>query len=81
MFDRRERMLRERAGAVAFVSHRGQFGEYPTAGAQQAAANVLMLAGREVLAVPGLAAAPATILHDGASASGGHAAYVLTANA
>lgn len=68
------------------VSHRGNFGTWPTAGALQFAANALMLAHGEYYAP--LAAgkpqpmrtAPRAILHDAASSSGVHAAYVLTAN-
>lgn len=65
------------------VSHRGNFGDFPAAGALQFAANVLMLHhgegyaplanGVRQTAPP----APASILHDARSVSGNHAAYVL----
>jgi hypothetical protein len=67
------------------VSHRGSFGTYPAAGAQQFAANVLMLSNGEAYqpltngdprqTIP---APPKPILHDAASISGSQAAYVLT---
>ncbi len=70
------------------LSHRGNFGNFATAGALQAAANMLMLQG-QVFAplaagkpradlVAGLKA-PRCILHDAASITGNHAAYVISA--
>lgn len=66
------------------ISHRGNFGTFAAAGALQFAANVLMLAHAEYYEP--LAAgvrsgrsgdAPASILHNAASISGNHAAYLL----
>ena len=70
--------------AVPSVSHLGSLGQYPSAGAQQFAANVLMLNHREGYAAlangsPGPAqTAPTCILHDARSVSGNHAAYILS---
>jgi 3-oxoacyl-[acyl-carrier-protein] synthase II len=87
--DRREVALNELLGRKsAKLSHRGNFGNFPTAGALQAAANVLMLQG-QVFAplaagkpradlVAGLKP-PKCILHDAASVTGNHAAYVMSA--
>jgi hypothetical protein len=72
-------------GSAPQVSHRGNFGTYPSAGAQQFIANVLMLSNAEFYRpmangkpVEMKAAPPETILHNAPSISGGHAAYVLT---
>ncbi|MBX3459250.1 MAG: hypothetical protein KF696_04670 [Planctomycetes bacterium] len=65
------------------LSHRGNFGDFPAAGALQFAANVLMLQHREgyaPLTNGGQQSAPpppASILHDARSISGNHAGYVL----
>ncbi|MCB9893830.1 MAG: hypothetical protein H6839_05255 [Planctomycetes bacterium] len=66
------------------VSHRGNFGTWPAAGAVQFAANVLMLNNGEfyVPLASGKPAelkadAPKTILHNAPSISGNHAAYLL----
>ena len=87
--DRRDAGLDAALGRkVPKLTHRGNFGDYPTAGALEGAANVLMLSGGEVFAplaagvarkdmVAGLSA-PTAILHDAASVSGSHAAYVLS---
>jgi hypothetical protein len=81
IYDRREKLL-----PVPAVSHRGNFGTWSTAGAMQFVANTLMLAHGEYYAPlaagkPGeMRVAPRAILHDAASTSGVHAAYVLTAN-
>ncbi|MBK8206526.1 MAG: beta-ketoacyl synthase chain length factor [Planctomycetes bacterium] len=70
--------------AVPSVSHLGNFGQYPSAGAQQFAANVLMLHHSEGYAPlvdsrPGpVPDVPKRILHDARSVSGNHAAYVLS---
>ena len=74
--DRREALWRRECNAP-FASHRGAFGTFATAGALQFAADVLMLAGRE--AFTPVATAPRTILHDAASSSGVHAAYLMKA--
>jgi hypothetical protein len=78
----REGTLAEYIAAPA-ISHRGNFGTYPSAGAQQFAANVLMLSNAEAYAPlangksrPAFTP-PHCILHDAASYSGNHAAYVL----
>lgn len=69
---------------VPSVSHLGNFGQYPSAGAQQFAASVMMLHHGESYAPlvngrPGpVPTAPARILHDARSVSGNHAAYVLS---
>lgn len=73
---------------VVKLSHRGNFGNFPSAGALQAVANVLMLQGRVVAPlaaglprsdlVAGLRP-PKAIVHDAASITGNHAAYVLSA--
>jgi 3-oxoacyl-(acyl-carrier-protein) synthase len=67
------------------ISHRGNFGTYPSAGAQQFVANVLMLCNGEYYEpladgkpTGRRAGSPKTILHNAPSISGGHAAYVLT---
>ena len=80
--NRQEGELAWRAPAI---SHRGSFGTYPSAGAQQFVANVLMLCNGEYFdplaegkPTGRRAAAPKTILHNAPSISGGHAAYVLT---
>ena len=79
----RESRMREFVDAPV-VSHRGNFGTYPAAGAQQFAANVLMLSNTE--AYQPMAAGnqrrmiespPRVILHDTTSTSGSHAAYVV----
>ena len=68
------------------LSFRGSFGSFPSAGALQAVANVLMLQG-QVFAplaaglprtdlIAGLKP-PSCILHDAASVTGNHAAYVM----
>lgn len=86
---RRERALDAALGrTIAKLSHRGNFGNFATAGALQAAANVLMLQGQvfaplaagkpRVDLVAGLNA-PRCILHDAASITGNHAAYVMSA--
>jgi 3-oxoacyl-(acyl-carrier-protein) synthase len=79
----REATLKELTGAPA-VSHRGSLGTYPAAGAQQFAANVLMVRNREAYQPLAngephqkIATPPKTILHDAASISGSHAAYVI----
>jgi hypothetical protein len=67
------------------LSHRGNFGTYPSVGAQQFVANVLMLSNSEFY-MPLAAGKPSgrsakppkTILHNAPSISGNHAAYVLT---
>lgn len=82
IYDRREKLWARHG--IACASHRGNFGTWATAGAMQFVANVLMLAQHEYF-VP-LAAgkpmearpAPRAILHDAASSSGVHGAYVLT---
>jgi hypothetical protein len=74
--DAREDLWR-REGKTPFASHRGAFGTFPTAGALQFAANVLMLSGGEAFAPVG--SAPRAILHDAASSSGAHAAYLVEA--
>jgi 3-oxoacyl-(acyl-carrier-protein) synthase len=73
-------------GNALQVSHRGNFGTYPSAGAQQFVANVLMLSNGEFYRpmangkpVEVQNAPPKAILHNAPSISGGHAAYVLTA--
>ncbi|MCC6573942.1 MAG: beta-ketoacyl synthase chain length factor [Planctomycetes bacterium] len=88
-FARRENALDGLLGReLVKLTHRGNFGDSPSAGALQCVANVLMLSGGEVFAplaageirrdlVAGVAA-PTAILHDAASVSGTHAAYVLT---
>jgi hypothetical protein len=79
LYDRREKLF-----AAPAVSHRGNFGTWATAGALQFAANTLMLAHGEYYAPLALGRpmarrdAPRVILHDAASTSGVHAAYVLT---
>jgi 3-oxoacyl-[acyl-carrier-protein] synthase II len=67
------------------VSHRGNFGTSPSAGALQFAANVLMLSNGEFYEPLAngrpsgrKAAGPRTILHNAPSISGSHAAYMLT---
>lgn len=72
-------------GNAPQVSHRGNFGTYPSAGAQQFVANVLMLSNHEFYRpmangkpVEVKAAPPKAILHNAPSISGGHAAYVLS---
>jgi len=83
VYDQREILWADKG--VNCVSHRGNFGTWATAGAMQFVANVLMLAKGQYFAP--LAAGqplaggkpPAVILHDAASTSGVHAAYVLTA--
>ncbi len=79
----REDALRRTLDAPV-VSHRGSFGTYPAAGAQQFAANVLMLCNNEAYQPlaggepqPKISAPPRAILHDAASISGNHAAYVV----
>ena len=75
------------SGDVAKLSHRGSFGSFATAGALQCAANVLMLSEGERFTplANGEARAefegpaPTAILHDAASTSGNHAAYLMTA--
>lgn len=69
---------------VPAVSHRGNFGTWPAAGAVQFAANVLMLSNGEFYMplaggrpVELKAEAPKAILHNAPSISGSHAAYVL----
>ncbi|MCA8915898.1 MAG: hypothetical protein KDB90_10845 [Planctomycetes bacterium] len=76
----------DRALGVDSVSHRGNFGTWPAAGAMQFAANVLMLSNGEYYEPLAngrpsgrRGAAPGTILHNAPSISGSHAAYVLTA--
>lgn len=71
-------------GGAPRVSHRGNFGTWPSAGAQQFVANVMMLSHGEFYRplANGRAAgealdAPQVILHDAPSISGSHAAYVL----
>jgi len=65
------------------ISYHGNFGTFPSAGALQFAISVQMLAGRESFAPlesgrPEAAPPPPTrILHDAASTSGNHAAYVI----
>lgn len=82
--NRRETEWTTQAGACC-VSHRGAFGTFATAGALQFVANVLMLSGREAFAPLANGQPresfqpPHTILHDAASTSGAHAAYVLAA--
>lgn len=83
----RSRLLAQRF-RVPELSFRGNFGNFPSAGALQAVANVLMLQGR--LFAPLAAgrprhdlvagrAAPRRILHDAASIAGNHAVYVMSA--
>lgn len=79
----REARLREISEAPA-ISHRGSFGTFPSAGALQFAANVLMLSYKEAYQPTAngkqetrIGKPPRTILHDAASTSGNHAAYVL----
>lgn len=80
IYDRREKLL-----PVPAVSHRGNFGSWATAGALQFVANTLMLAHGEYYAPLALGRplgrrdAPRAILHDAASTSGVHAAYVIAA--
>ncbi|MCC7507749.1 MAG: beta-ketoacyl synthase chain length factor [Planctomycetes bacterium] len=70
--------------AVPSVSHLGSFGQYASAGAQQFAANVLMLHHGEGYAPLANGrpvsdrVAPTRILHDARSISGNHAAYVVS---
>ena len=80
-----ERALKEFADGAPAVSHRGNFGTYPSAGAQQFIANVLMLSHHEYY--QSLAngkpsgdstGAPSVILHNAPSTSGSHAGYVLS---
>lgn len=86
--DKRDGLLDAALGRkLPKLTHRGNFGDYATAGALQFAANVLMLSGGEVFAplAGGLArrelvegvAPPQAILHDAASVSGSCASYVL----
>jgi 3-oxoacyl-[acyl-carrier-protein] synthase II len=80
----RESMLSKTLDAP-IVSHRGSFGTWPSAGALQFAVNLLMVSmhesytpmagGRPV--TERAFAPPRRILHDAASVSGNHAAYVL----
>ena len=74
--------------ALPKLCHRGNFGNFATAGALQAVANVLMFQG-QIFAplaagraradlVAGLKP-PRRILHDAASITGNHAAYILSA--
>jgi hypothetical protein len=72
--DAREAAWRRETSAL-FASHRGAFGTFATAGALQFVANVLMLARRKAF-LP-VVEAPVRILHDAASSSGVHAAYLL----
>jgi hypothetical protein len=74
--DAREAAWRRETHAP-FASHRAAFGTFATAGALQFVANVLMLSGREAFAP--VTRPPARILHDAASSSGAHAAYLLEA--
>ncbi|CAG0932480.1 3-oxoacyl-[acyl-carrier-protein] synthase 2 [Planctomycetaceae bacterium] len=86
---RRDAALDELLGRKCVkLSHRGSFGNFPTAGALQAVANVLMLQGQVFTPlaagkpradlVAGLKS-PRCILHDAASVTGNHAAYVVSA--
>lgn len=85
----RERALDAALGRLLpKLSHRGNFGNFPAAGALQAAANVLMLQGQVFAPLAGgkprtdlVAAlkAPRCVLHDAASMTGSHAAYVMSA--
>lgn len=75
---------KEGSGGVPQISHRGNFGTYPSAGALQFVANTLMLANGEYYepladGKPSghVYEAPKTILHNAPSISGNHAAYVL----
>lgn len=80
-----ETELEEATGVGQSISHRGNFGTYPSAGAQQFVANVLMLSQAEYYQpmAGGRPAgcegnAPNTIMHNAASISGSQAAYILT---
>lgn len=75
--DARETVWKRETDAT-FASHRGAFGTFATAGSLQFVANVLMLSGREAFAP--VKTAPRAILHDAASSSGVHAAYLLEAS-
>ena len=85
LYDARETKLAKDLGDALAVSHRGNFGNYPSAGAQQFVANVLMLHQCESYwplakgerRFAGHMSSPRTILHDAASTSGNHAAYVI----
>ena len=86
LYDAREAELAEELGDALAISHRGNFGNYPSAGAQQFVANVLMLHQCESYwplakgerRFAGHMGAPRRILHDAASTSGNHAAYVIS---
>ncbi|KAA0213888.1 hypothetical protein EDM80_07465 [bacterium] len=83
----RSGVLAERL-AVPELSYRGNFGNFPSAGALQAVVNVLMLQGQVFAPLAGGRqrqdlvtgiGPPRRILHDAASVTGLHGAYILSA--